>query len=183
MQDRELVISPATSGKPSLPRPATKARAATTTLQPGVRASGGLICESDRSMSNKIIDINIPAGSRVRIGVPAERPDEAIEALIRLFDEYSNVISARLGLMEVEIAAGTSQFTYTIGIDCTRDSDSVVQRALDVLRDAPMARWPISLVPSSDRYFTSEAIVFYRKDLRNNVMPAKNGWIARLLGK
>ncbi|MGH9875666.1 MAG: enhanced serine sensitivity protein SseB C-terminal domain-containing protein, partial [Pyrinomonadaceae bacterium] len=64
-------------------------------------------------MSNRAEELNIPAGARIRIGVPAEKPQEAIDALTTLFSEMPNVVSARLGLMEILSPDGTSEFNYT----------------------------------------------------------------------
>jgi len=67
-------------------------------------------------MNNRVLEVSVPAGTRMRIGVPAEQPEHAINALVKLFSETENVLSARLGLMEILLPEGKSDFSYTIGI-------------------------------------------------------------------
>ena len=112
----------------------------------------------------------------MRIGVPAEQPEHAINALVKLFSETENVLSARLGLMEILLPEGKSDFSYTIGIEVASDKENIHRRTLDVLRSIPGGRWPIAVVPVTAQYFTDQAIVFYRRQRRQ-----KNWW-SRLLG-
>ncbi len=127
-------------------------------------------------MTNRILEVSIPEGTRMRIGVPAERPERAIGALVKLFSQTNTVISARLGLMEILLPEGRSDFSYTIGIEATSDHENIRQKALNVLRSNPGGRWPIAVVPATPQYFTNEAIVFYRNE------SAKRNWWSRLFG-
>jgi hypothetical protein len=127
-----------------------------------------------------IEEANIPAGARIRIGVPSEIPEAAIAALVTLFSEMENVVSARLGLMEILSSDGDSQFTYTIGIECSSDEQETIELAVEVLRSVPAARWPISIFPPTSRYFTKGAIVFFGK--ATEAKRAK-GWLARLFSR
>jgi hypothetical protein len=126
-------------------------------------------------MSNRIEAANIPAGARIRIGAPAERPQAAIDALIKLFSEKQNVISARLGLMEMLYPDGKSEFTYTVGIQCSSDEQATIQQAVEVLQSAPAGRWPISIFPPTNQYFTKDAVVFFGRANKGG------SWLARLL--
>ncbi len=126
-------------------------------------------------MSNRIEETNIPAGARIRIGAPAERPQAAIDALIKLFSERQNVISARVGLMEILHPDGKSEFTYTVGIQCSADEQATIQQAVKVLQSAPAGRWPISIFPPTNQYFTKDAIVFFSRATE------RRSWFARLL--
>jgi hypothetical protein len=112
-------------------------------------------------MSNRIEETNIPAGTRIRTGAPAERPQAALDGLIKLFSQKQNVISARLGLMEMLYPDGKSEFTYTVGIQCSSDEQATIQQAVEVLQSAPAGRWPISIFPPTNQYFTKDAIVFF----------------------
>ena len=114
-------------------------------------------------MNNHIVEFTATSETKIRIGVPADQPKEAIEALIRLFSEMKNVSSARLGLMEILQADGNSQFSYTIGVTCSSDEEHVTQKALNVLSSTPTGRWPISVVPATSQYFTQESIVFFER--------------------
>jgi hypothetical protein len=110
---------------------------------------------------NRVEEANIPAGATIRIGVPAERPQAAIDALITFFSEMENVVSARLGLMEILHPDGNSEFTYTVGIQCSSDEQDTIRKAVEVLRTVPAGRWPISIFPPTNQYFTKEALVFF----------------------
>jgi hypothetical protein len=112
-------------------------------------------------MSNRIEETNIPAGTRIRTGAPAEKPQAALDALSKLFLEKQNVISARLGLMEMLYPDGKSEFTYAIGIQCSSDEAPTIQQAVEVLQSAPPGRWPISIFPPTNQYFTKDAIIFF----------------------
>ncbi len=112
-------------------------------------------------MNNRVEEASIPAGARIRIGVPAERPQAAIDALITLFSGMENVVSARLGLMEILHPDGNSEFTYTVGIQCSAGHDDTIQQVVEVLRSVPAGRWPISIFPPTNQYFTKEAILFF----------------------
>lgn len=134
-------------------------------------------------MSNQVIDVSIPEGTRIRIGVPAEQPDEDIAALKKLFLTMHNVLGARLGLMEMLHADNTSRFSYTIGIRCESDDENTAQEALRVLRSVPTGRWPISIVPLTAQYFTQEAVVFYERNEGHEVdVIEKRRWLSRLFG-
>lgn len=114
-------------------------------------------------MINRITESNLPAGTSIRIGVPAEQPQEAIAVLVRLFSERDDVISARLGLMEILHGNAPSEFTYTIGIECESSEEDIIRLALEVLESVPTGRWPISLAPTTTQFFTPEAIIFFRR--------------------
>lgn len=115
------------------------------------------------SMVKVVTEATLPAGSSIRIGVPAEQPEDAIAALRKVFFENDNVISARLGLMEILHPNGPSEFTYTIGIQCEPDEQDIITTALDALQSVSAGRWPISICPLTSQFFTPEAIVFFRK--------------------
>lgn len=102
-------------------------------------------------MSNRIEVGNLPAGTTIRTGVPAERPQEAIDALTKLFAEKDNVVSARLGLMEIVHADGRSEFTYTIGIQCSAGERDTIQEAIERLQASPIVagRFPSFLLPAN----------------------------------
>lgn len=112
-------------------------------------------------MHNRMQPSTIPAGSKIRVGRPAEKPEEAIEALLTLFANKDNVLSARLGLMEIQYPNGSTEFTYTIGIECSADETTIIQEAINIVSNVPAGRWPISIVPPTAPYFSNEAIVFY----------------------
>ena len=116
---------------------------------------------------------NLPAGTRIRTGVPAERPEAALAALVNLFSARDDVISGRLGLMEVFDAGGSSEFSYTIGIECSGDVDAILRCAAEALESVPTERWPIDLMPFTREYFPPEAIVFFGND-------KAWGWFSRL---
>jgi hypothetical protein len=128
-------------------------------------------------MANRIVEISVPAGTRVRIGVPAERPEHAIKALEQLFSETEAVLSAKLGLMEIVHPEGKSDFSYTIGIEASSDQENIERRALEVLSAVSRDRWPISLVPVTTKHFTDQAIVFYRSRRK------KQNWWSRIFGR
>jgi hypothetical protein len=116
-------------------------------------------------MSHKIINGELPAGARIRIGVPNEAPETAINALKTHFSSRPLVLSARLGLMEVlneENAEGF--FTYTIGILCSTPEHIYTETtaAMNAITEVPTGRWPISFFPPTETYFTAESIVFFQ---------------------
>lgn len=112
---------------------------------------------------NRIRGGNLPAGTSIRIGAPAEQPQEAITALIKIFSEKDNVLSARLGLMEILRVDAPSEFTYTIGIECASGEEDAISAAIEVLKSVPTGRWPISICPATNQFFTAEAIIFFRR--------------------
>ena len=112
-------------------------------------------------MKKQIELTTIPAGSRIRVGAPAERPQEAIDVLLELFAQNRNVLSARLGLMEIQYPDGRTEFSYTIGIECSGDDTRIAQKAIQAVSTVPDARWPIVIVPPKAPYFSKDAIVFY----------------------
>jgi hypothetical protein len=135
-------------------------------------------------MSNQVIEVTVPEGTKVRIGVPSEQPEEAIAALKKLFLSMRSVLGAHLGLMEMLYVDGTSQFSYTIGIHCESGRENIEQEALRVLQSVPTGRWPISIVPLTAQYFTQEAIVFYVRSEEQKVpTTGTRGWLSRLIGK
>ena len=128
------------------------------------------------SMSNKIINGELPAGARIRIGVPNDAPEEAISALKTHFSSRPLVLSARLGLMEVLNDENTEGFfTYTIGILCSMPEhiDTEIAAAMNSITKVPTGRWPISFFPPSEAYFTAESIVFYQAKGNRSVPPLR----------
>ncbi|MGO4391884.1 enhanced serine sensitivity protein SseB C-terminal domain-containing protein [Variovorax sp. M-6] len=131
-------------------------------------------------MSTCVVETQIPVGSRVRIGVPAEQPEEAIAALREHLKERKEVDAAFLGLMEVAPPDRNSYFTYTIGLRCTSVNREEEETAvLEVLLRSSIGRWPISLLPLTDTYFTREAICIFEQE----PAPKRAGFLARLLGR
>jgi uncharacterized lipoprotein YajG len=114
-------------------------------------------------VSKTVEEVVIEKDTRIRIGVPSERPEEAIEALVKYYKNEPSVKLAKLGLIEFLNEDGNSKFNYTIGVDVVGDDQQVIQEMLSILKFVPEARWPIAIVPVSDNYFTSEAIIFYSK--------------------
>jgi hypothetical protein len=128
-------------------------------------------------MTSHVVTLEFAKATQVRISVPADRPTRALTALARLFADCPNVVSGRLGLMEVLPEDQPSYFTYVIGIECEGGARRVEQKALAVLREAPAGRFPVSIVPPTARFFTREAVVFYSRKARSK------SWLRRLLGR
>jgi hypothetical protein len=128
-------------------------------------------------MTSHVVTLEFAKATQVRLGVPTDRPTEALSALAGLFADCPNVVSARLGLMEVLPEAEASYFTYSIGIECEGGARRVEQRALAVLQEVPAGRLPISIVPPTARFFTREAVVFYSRKAK------PRSWLRRLLGR
>ena len=125
-------------------------------------------------MVNLIIEGTLPAGTRIRIGVPAECPERAINALVELFSEKTNIIRASLGLMEILHVDGSSEFTYTVGIKCAANEGKTIDEVIKVLQNVPIGRWGISIVPFTNEYLPPDAIVFFDKQKK------ASGWLSRL---
>jgi hypothetical protein len=128
-------------------------------------------------MNNRVEEASLPAGTRIRVGRPADQPQDAIDALIGLFLTKDNVVSAGLGLMEIIYPNGTSEFTYTIGIECSSDEAGTIRQAIEVLQTVPTGRWPISVVPAGSQFFPKDAPVFFDKKTESH------SWFHRLLHK
>lgn len=79
-------------------------------------------------------------------------------------------------LNEVLQPDGASEFTYTIGIECSSRQQETMAQALEVLQTVPSGRWPISLMPPTDQFFTRDAVVFFRRRAE------ARSWFARLFG-
>jgi len=67
-----------------------------------------------------------------------------------------NVVSARLGLMEILHPNGNSEFTYTVGIKCSSDEQNTIQQAVEVLRSVPCGT-------VADLDFSSNQSVFHER--------------------
>ena len=132
-------------------------------------------------MSNKIINGELPAGARIRIGVPNEKPEAAVTALETHFSSRPLVLSARLGLMEVlNDESPEGFFTYTIGILCsaTEHSDTEIAAAMNAITEVPTGRWPIAFFSPTESYFTAESIIFYQAKAPS----PKRGFFSKLFG-
>lgn len=132
-------------------------------------------------MPNKIINGELPAGARIRIGVPNDAPEAAISALKIHFASRPSVLTARLGLMEVLSDENPEGFfTYTIGILCSAPEyiDTEITAAMNTITEVPTGRWSISFFPPTETYFTAESIVFYQA---KGPSP-KRGIFAKLFG-
>jgi hypothetical protein len=128
-------------------------------------------------MTSHVVTLEFAKATQVRISGPADRPTEAVGALVELFADCPNVVSARLGLMEVLPEDGDSYFTYVVGIECEGSARSVEQRAAAVLQEVPPGRLPIAFVPPTARFFTRDAVVFYSRKAK------PRSWIKRVLGR
>lgn len=125
-------------------------------------------------MSNRIEEATLPAGTKLRIGTPADRPQEAIEALIPFFSTKQNVVFAGLGLMEVVYPDGKSEVSYTIGIECSSNENGTILQASEILQDIPTGRWPISIVPAKSQFFPTDVVPFFGKK-------PERSWVHRVL--
>jgi hypothetical protein len=125
-------------------------------------------------MSNRIEEATLPAGTRIRVGAPGDKPLEAIDALIAFFATKENVVYAGLGLMEVIYPDGNSEFSYTIGIECSSEEAGTIQQAAELLLRIPAARWPISVVPAKSQFFPTDIVPFFGKQ-------PERSWVHRLL--
>lgn len=125
-------------------------------------------------MSNRIEEARLPAGTRIRVGTPGDKPVEAIAALTAFFSTKGNVVFAGLGLMEVIYSDGKSEFSYTIGIECSSDESPTIQQAAELLLKIPAARWPISIVPAKSQFFPKDVVPFFGKK-------PERSWLHRLL--
>ena len=125
-------------------------------------------------MSNRIEEATLPAGTKLRVGTPADRPEDAIDALIAFFSTKENVVYAGLGLMEVIYPEGKSEVSYTIGIECSSNEAATIWQASEILQDTPTGRWPLSIVPAKSQFFPNDAIPFFGKK-------PERSWVHRLL--
>jgi len=114
-------------------------------------------------MNSSVVIFEASESTKIRIGVPSERPEEAISLLLEKLPKLKNVTAARLGLMEI-LNENSSIFTYTIGVEYLLPINKQDEDIQNILKTAKMGRWPISLVESSSKYFTSEAEYFYKKE-------------------
>lgn len=131
-------------------------------------------------MPSHVIEVEIPVGSKVRIGVPAQQPEQAIAALQTHFRAREAVEAAYLGMMEVSPPNGAPYFTFSVGIRCEASGLAAEERAaLDVLVNVPLEQLPISVLPLTDAYFTHEAFRFYERPLH----PKKPGLFGRFFGR
>lgn len=117
-------------------------------------------------MTHPLRTVTFDKPTTVRLGVPADQPVEALEALVELFSRSPEVVSGRLGLMEVLPEGEASYFTYVVGIECDGDAHGTEERALSLLQKVPAGRFPISVVPPTEQFFTRKAIVFYSRSTR-----------------
>lgn len=124
-------------------------------------------------MSNLHIQGELPPGTAIRIGCPADEPTEALYALQQHFQNRPKVHTARLGLMEQVRSEPGDFFTYTIGITCDSPENRQAEElaAMEVLKNVPLGRWPIAFFPPISNFFTKEAKVFYRR-------PSSPGWFS-----
>jgi hypothetical protein len=125
-------------------------------------------------MSNRSEEATLPAGTKLRVGTPGDKPVEAIAALTALFSTKENVVYAGLGLMEAIYPDGNSEFSYTIGIECSSDEGGTTEQAAELLLKIPAARWPISIVPAKSQFFPNDVIPFFGKK-------PERSWVHRLL--
>jgi len=132
---------------------------------------------SGRAMTHQRVAVTFEKPTKVRLGVPADQPVEALRALVGLFSKSPEVVSGRLGLMEVLPEGQASYFTYVVGIECDRDAHDVEERAVALLQESPAGRFPISVVPPTEQFLTREAIVFYSRSAKPTSL------LRRLLGK
>ena len=114
-------------------------------------------------MVNAVVTDAIPPGAAIRVGVPNDRPSEALQVLKTHFAKRPAVQKAQLGLMQIVDANGNGPFRFTIGIHCFNPADREAEERLainEVLKVA-LGRWPIAFFPPNGMYFSQQAEVFY----------------------
>ena len=141
----------------------------------GTEARESLLGWRRTSVDTHVVTLEFARATQVRLSVPEDRPTHALAALVELFVGRPNVVSGRLGLMEVLPEDGPGYFTYAIGVECEGGARKVEHDVRAVLRDLPPERFPITLVPPTARYLTRDAIVFFERK------PRPRSWIRRLL--
>lgn len=108
-------------------------------------------------------EVTVQEKTRIRVGVPSDRPSDVLDKLSQYFATNPNVQLAKLGLMETINNNGHSTFHYVIGVQLKDESKrrGVMERMIIISKSAQPGRWPLAFVPLNGTYFTSEAIVFY----------------------
>ena len=116
-----------------------------------------------QTTENRLIELNFPAGTTIRTGVPAESPTKTIEAFGAYFAQHPNIKRARLGLAEFSPPKREAVFSYVIGIEASSDEARAISDLKKIALDNPMGRWGVMVVSlkSEAHLFTDQAIVLY----------------------
>ena len=99
----------------------------------------------------------------IRLGVPSEKPNLAIEKLTEYFSTQEKVVWAKLGLVELVKSEGAPEFIYAVAFHSDGDRNPVTQEVVSILNASSGGRRPIAIVPPSDMFLTREALVFYKR--------------------
>ena len=130
-------------------------------------------------MFNYLAEVDIPIGSKLRIGVPAEQPENSIRVLQSHFLSRQAVKAAYFGMIQVSPPNSEIYFTFSVGILCEEKDFQEEQRsALETLVKVPSEQLPVTVLPFSEEYFTDESILFYERQS----LPKKVGIFGRLFG-
>lgn len=129
-------------------------------LLSGLLVTSGAIAQAG---NNKLLELELSAGTKVRTGVPADSPEKLLEAFSAYFLRHPSVKTVRLGLVEFIPSKGPSFFSYVIGVDASTDEVRVINELKDIALASPMGRWPVMIVSlkTEGNFFTNEALHIY----------------------
>lgn len=107
-------------------------------------------------MINRIEDGKLPAGTTIRIGVPAERPEQAIDALVNFLAEKDNVVLLVWGLWRFSTRTGgqnlRTRWGFSVRSPSVRQSSRRLRRYkvfLLVVGQFPLCLPPVNTFPKT----------------------------------
>ena len=114
--------------------------------------------------SGRVEQLTFPIKERIQLGVPEEELVDVIATLAKFFANKNYVTAAHLGSLQILHPEKESRLCYTLGIQCSSDEVGINRHAFEILETMRDAKWPISVLPFTNQYFTKDAITIFRRD-------------------
>ena len=115
------------------------------------------------SENNKVIVLTITKETKVRVGPPAEIPEQLIKDLSIEFAKNKNIELAKISLAQFTPENSDAFFSYVIGLKTKNNSDTAISDASNVTKTSQKLRLPVIVVDidQQDNLFTPECLQFY----------------------
>lgn len=119
--------------------------------------------QSTPNDNNKVIALTITKETKVRVGPPAELPDQLIRDLSTEFAKNKNIELAKISLAEFTPENSAAFFSYVIGLKAKGTPEAAISSATAIARASQKLPRPVIVVDIKQQanLFTPECVQFF----------------------
>jgi hypothetical protein len=115
--------------------------------------------------SNRVVDVTFLQSTKVRVGVPAQLPDQLLSDLSIAFTERKEISLAKISLAQFIPPGASPFFSYVVGVSVTGDAASAISFVTEKVKASRPLPIPVVVVDlnQSPQLFTAECPQFFTR--------------------